>query len=219
MSTRLLTNPGSKHIITDDLESHYFVLMWTALHWVKHNQPDPSINMEYIFDQQQPLSGGIVRGGAGKVGMYGSKALELRNVEFSCKPFNGLFWNLWMLFARYLTKRWGAAQEGDSNPGECQKQDLNSDGNLDSDADPEPLVSPQEVIALFETALEQPGWIDDKVVDQFPRAGSKNASGMALTETDIGANPGKPNQGKKRGISKSLGIDLEQLPAKRLRGD
>jgi hypothetical protein len=37
MSTRLLTNPGSKYTITDDLESHYFVLMWTALHWVKHS--------------------------------------------------------------------------------------------------------------------------------------------------------------------------------------
>jgi hypothetical protein len=94
---------------------------------------------------------------------------------------------------------------------------LSSDVNLDSDLDPEPSVSPQEVIGLFEAALERPGWIDDKVPDQFPRAGSKNASGVILTETDN--NPGNPNQGKKRGFSKSLGIDLEQLPAKRLKGD
>jgi hypothetical protein len=84
---------------------------------------------------------------------------------------------------------------------------------------PEPSVSPQEVIALFEAALKQPGWIDDKVVDQFPRAGSKNASGMILAETENGENAGNPNRGKKRGVSKSLGIDLEQLPAKRLKGD
>ena len=96
---------------------------------------------------------------------------------------------------------------------------LSSDVNLDSDLDPEPSVSPQEVIGLFEAALERPGWIDDKVPDQFPRAGSKNASGMILTETDNGGNPGNPNHGKKRGFSKSLGIDLEQLPAKRLKGD
>ena len=118
MSTRLLTNPGSRHTITDDLESHYFVLMWTALHWVEHNQPDdPSIDMENIFDQQRPLPGrsGIVKGGAGKMEMYGSKDSELRNVEFVCKPFNELFWNLWKLFARYLARRrdvgWSDAQD------------------------------------------------------------------------------------------------------------
>jgi hypothetical protein len=90
---------------------------------------------------------------------------------------------------------------------------------LDSDLDQEPLVSPREVIALFEAALDQPGWIDDKVADQFPRAGSKNTSGMVLAETDNRGNCGNPNQGKKRGLSKSLGIDLEELSAKRLKGD
>jgi hypothetical protein len=71
MSTRQLTNPGSRHTITDDLESHYFVLMWTALHWVKHNEPHrPCIDMENIFDQQRPMPDcdDIVEGGAGKTG-------------------------------------------------------------------------------------------------------------------------------------------------------
>ncbi|KAF9784080.1 hypothetical protein BJ322DRAFT_1125579, partial [Thelephora terrestris] len=36
MSTKLLSIPGSRHAITDDLESHFFVLMWTAMHWVRH---------------------------------------------------------------------------------------------------------------------------------------------------------------------------------------
>ena len=111
----------------------------------------------------------------------------------------------------------------DGRPAGRKTQDLvstlSSDVNLDSDVDPEPLVLPQEVISLFEAALEQPGWIDDKVPDQFPIAGSKNASGMALAETDNWGNHDNPNQGKKRGFSKSLGIDLEQLPAKRLKGD
>ena len=77
---------------------------------------------------------------------------------------------------------------------------------------------PQDVIVLFEAALEKPGWIDDKVADQFPRTGGKNGSGMPLSGVDTGANYGNPNQGKKRGISKSLGADLEQLPAKRMKG-
>ena len=91
----------------------------------------------------------------------------------------------------------------------------------DSDTDPEPSVSPQQVIDLFEAALKQPGWIDDKVADQFPRVGNKNASGNPLSEMDDGtANHGNPGHGqsKKRGLSKSLGIDLEQLPVKRPKG-
>ena len=123
MSTKLLTDPGSKHTITDDLESHYFVLMWTALRWVKHNQPgDPGIDMEHIFDQQRPLPGGIVKGGAGKEEMYRSKKSELHGVEFACEPFNGLFWDLWMLFARYLIRRREAALNGDQGSGEHPKR-------------------------------------------------------------------------------------------------
>jgi len=119
MSTRLLTDPGSKHTITDDLESHYFVLMWTALHWVRHNRPGNSgIDMEHIFDQQRPVPGGLVKGGGGKVEMYGTRESELHRVEFSCKPFDDLFWELWMLFARYLTQRREAGQKKDPGPGE-----------------------------------------------------------------------------------------------------
>ena len=120
MSTRLLTKPGSRHTITDDLESHYFVLMWTALHWVKHNRPgDPYVAMEMIFDQQQPLPDGIVKGGLGKVSMYGSRDSQLNDVGFACKPFDALFWNLWMLFAEYLDERQRAARKED--PGEWHK--------------------------------------------------------------------------------------------------
>ena len=113
MSTRMLTNPGARHTITDDFESHFFVLMWTALHLVKHDQAG-NIDMEYIFDQQASY-GGISKGGAGKVQMYQSKSSQLLEVEFACKPFNDLFWALWRLFAKYLRERWGAAI--DEEPG------------------------------------------------------------------------------------------------------
>jgi len=127
MSTRLLTTPGSRHTISDDLESHYFVLMWTALHWVKHNRSGyrPRIDMEHIFDQQRPFSGEIVKGGGGKVEMYGSRESELRDVEFACEPFNELFWDLWTLFSEYLEQRRTAFRKRDSGPGEYPKQELN----------------------------------------------------------------------------------------------
>ena len=119
MSTRLLESPGSRHTITDDLESHFFVLMWTALHWVKHDHPDdPYVNMEYIFDQQLPIPGGTVQGGAGKVRMYRSMESGLCEVEFACEPFNELFWNLWTLFSEYLTQRWMATRKRNLKPGE-----------------------------------------------------------------------------------------------------
>jgi len=71
--------------------------------------------MEYIFDQQLPYVDGIVMGGAGKVRMYASKKF-LCQVEFACKPFNDLFWGLWMLFAKYLMGRQKAARKRE--PGE-----------------------------------------------------------------------------------------------------
>ena len=83
--------------------------------------------MEYIFDQQRPLGGGIVSGGSGKIEMYGSKRSELRGVRFACKPFDGLFWNLWLLFARYLGQTREAKQVEDSGPGEYPQPVVNSE--------------------------------------------------------------------------------------------
>ena len=92
---------------------------------------------------------------------------------------------------------------------------LSSDEELGLDVELEPSVSPREVIGLFEAALKRSGWIDDKVPDQFQRPGSKNASGITLSGVENGGNHDNPNQGKKRGPSKSLGTYLEELPAKR----
>ena len=104
--------------------------MWTALHWVKHNQPDyPSIDMENIFDQQRPLSNGIIMGGTGKIVIYGDRKSLLREVEFTRKPFNDLFWDLWTLFGEHLDQRRKAARKRSSDPGEYPKQDVNFDEN------------------------------------------------------------------------------------------
>ena len=101
-----------RRTITDDLESHFYVLMWMALRWVEHNQPGhPDIKMEYIFDQQRPCAGRPIAGGQGKFMMYGYRN-SIRGVEFSCKPFNDLFWDLWNLFAHYfLDRQWAMLKE------------------------------------------------------------------------------------------------------------
>ena len=84
---------------------------------------------------------------------------------------------------------------------------LNRDGS--SDANLEPAVSPQEVINLFKTALEQPGWINDVVPDQFPRARRKNGLGAPPLGSD------NPVQGRKRRSSRSLAASLEPQAVKR----
>ena len=109
-------NPGIKHILTDDIESHFFVLMWAALHWVKHDQSNQSsINMELIFDQQWSGPNEIPIGGGGKGQMYRNRAI-LCNLEFACQPFNDLFWSLWKLFAGYFMESGVASVKG--TPGE-----------------------------------------------------------------------------------------------------
>jgi hypothetical protein len=80
-------------------------------------------------------------------------------------------------------------------------------------------VSPQEVIDLFKLALEKPDWIDDKV-HQFPRTVEKSGLGVPPLVLDTnGVNCGNFNQGKKREISKSLGVELEKFTAKRRKAD
>ena len=69
------------------------------------------------------------------------------------------------------------------------------------DINPEPLVSPQGVIDLFEAALKQLGWINGKVPGQFPGVGSKNASGIAFLDIDDGRTQCNANQGKRCGHS------------------
>ena len=95
------------------------------------------------------------------------------------------------------------------SPSEFPRLGLDAFGGLVFDVDTEPSLSSREVINLFEAALKRPGWINDKVEDQFPRGGSKNVSGMPLSDLDNGDGRYNSDQGKKRGLSKSMGTDLE----------
>jgi len=182
--------------------------MWTALHWVGHDKAG-EIDMELIFDQQRPLPLGIVDGGLGKMSMYKSGQKELHNVEFSCSPFDKLFWSLWELFSEYNKQRWVTSDSG----GRMGLRPRNVAGpGADSGPRPEPSVSPEQIIELFEMALELEGWTDDKVADQFPRTGSVATSRTNLSKVekveDVDG-PADRNPPKRRWISKSAGNGLE----------
>jgi hypothetical protein len=158
MSTRLLTAPGSVHELRDDLESHWFVLLYEALHFVKHNKPF-GVRMGILFDQVDVCEmTGIHTGGVGKIHLYSKCALMTKRLVFECKPFNALVRQVYQLF-----------------------QSLNSHyEELDKKVDPEeedpntPIVrklsSCAEMERLFQEALNAEGWPDscDKVEDQYP---------------------------------------------------
>ena len=215
MSTKLLECPGSKHTLSDDLESHFFVLMWAALHWVEHDKAG-EIDMELIFDQQRLLAYGVIDGGIGKTSMYLTDQMELHGVQFSCKPFDKLFWRLWELFSQYNKQRWAASSKRRGRSDSDEDLDPDSGTATNSAPRPEPSVSPEKMIKLLETALKWQGWTNDKVADQFPRSGSVAASRMTLPKVESVDDPVGPNPAKRRWISKSLGNDLEsEVLAKR----
>ena len=85
--------------------------------------------------------------------------------------------------------------------GGSSHSDEDLDGGSSSGADsapiPEPSVSPEKMIKLFEAALELQGWTDDKVADQFPRTSSVATSPVAPQKMDSVDDPVGPNQKKR----------------------
>ena len=161
--------------------------MWVALHWVEHDKAG-KIDMNHIFDQYRLSPNGTVKGGYGKLEMYVSKEDVLLEVQFSCEPFNNLFWKLWDVFSSYNMQRRsvGSGAEAASRP--------------------ESSISPDIIKKLFKEALEQPGWTDDKVEDQFPRAGGVGTSRVPASRMESMV------IGKRPCISQSAGGTLEPGP-------
>ena len=156
--------------------------------------------MKVIFDQHSQLPDGTMTGGMGKSEMYQDRNIRLRGVKFASKPFNKLFWKLWRVFSSYNRRRWAASrmEEADS--------DLDSDSDSEEfSPDPEPSVPAQKILRLFEKALEQPGWNNDKVADQFPRPSGVGASRMAPSEMESVDDRLNVNVGKRGRISESVG--------------
>ena len=75
MSTRLLSSPEKAHELRDDLESLWFVFLYEALHFVKHNEPF-GINMNMLFNQID----------------------ECSKTEFRNRPFTALARQVYQLF-------------------------------------------------------------------------------------------------------------------------
>ena len=75
--------------------------------------------------------------------------------------------------------------------------------------EPDPSVSQETTIILFEAALKLPEWMDDKVTDKFPGVGSVASSPMAPPKVDSGVDSRTDaSTGERWWISKTVGYDL-----------
>ena len=163
MSTQLLSTPGKQHELSDDLESHFFVLLYEGLHFVKHNIP--GIPLGEIFDQHYfDSKTGNHTGGRGKASFYtvtSDYLIMTKGLEFTSEPFTILLRKLYQLFSSLYDYHTAKAKGFEvSKPQSVQK--------LDGCAGVE---------ALFEEALKSGGWPVkcDKVLDQYPPADSLKA--------------------------------------------
>ena len=186
MSTQLLSTPGRIHELCDDLESHFFVMLYNALHFVEHNKPS-GLDMKLIFDQSSvSLGTGTHRGGAGKRNMYD----EGFHVVFTSQPFTVLIRELFKLFGSL--KDYNAAKARGYNPIPAVIEDI---GKLKDCA---------AIKTLFAEALKSGGWPTncDKVEDQYPPIGhltSQQKEAVALSYFDCNFTAESSTGKRKRG--------------------
>ena len=198
MSTRLLSSVGgSVHELNDDLESHFFVLLFEGLHFVEHNKPN-GIYVDAIFDQVHVNSEtGNHYGGQGKGFLYAGTITVMNNLlEFTSKPFTTLIRGLYRLFATLFI--YHAVKNRQITPNES---DVGSVGELEG------CVG---VVALFEEALRSEEWPTecDKVLDQYPStelSEPEQKDTVALSHFRRSLAPVLPNGKRKRETEGEIG--------------
>jgi len=197
MSTQLLTVRGKVHGLSDDLESHFFVLLFESLHFVEHNKPH-GIFTESIFDHidVDPETGSH-GGGIGKVALYTSKFdIMDKRLKFTSKPFTTLIWGLYQLFVSL--HHYCSAKRRKRNPDES---DVRNVGKMEG------CVG---VVALFDEALKSEEWPTecDKVLDQYPPtepSEPEQRDSVALSHFNNPLVPEPPNGKRKRGTESEIG--------------
>ena len=186
MSTQLLSTPGKIHKLCDDLESHFFVMLYNALHFAEHNKPS-GLDMKLIFDQSSvSLGTGTHRGGAGKRNMYDTGL----HVIFTSQPFTAFIGALFKLFGSL--KDYNAAKARSCNPTPAVVEDVSK------------LKNCAAIKMLFAEALESDGWPTDcdKVEDQYPLIShltSQQKEAVALSYFDCNLTTESSSGKRKRG--------------------
>lgn len=196
-----MSGEESPHELCDDLESAFYVLMYLALHFVKHNKVPGEVNMEDIFDRETAeLVDGKMRpiGGDGKSEMF-TRQRWVKGLRFKSPPLTDLFWDLHRLFAGNVL------YQSAETPDMLSAWSIRSHGQLQN---------PTAVLSLFKIALARPDWATaDKVLDQFPRKSSSRQSESATKARTIDrSNTGQSSRGStKRSQLSQSGDEYSEL--------
>lgn len=183
MSTELLQKPGTVHELRHDLESHFFVLLYSALHFVKHIRPS-GLDMEFIFDHKftSSITGAHI-GGAGKGVMYNKF-----KCDFESEPLTGLIRALFKLF-RSLNQ-YNISKNWEEEPSPLVVRDV------------EKLKDCVEIKRLYAEALGSNGWLTvcDKVEDRYtPTRCSPSQRTEPVALSFFGCDPAaEPSTGKRK---------------------
>jgi len=191
---------GKVHGLSDDLESHFFVLLFEGLHFVAHNKPC-GIFMQDIFDQATVDSKtGHHSGGRGKMVLYSWMSPLISNqLEFTSRPFTTLIRGLYQLFSSLFD--YYIAKDKKKIPHESDARNVGA------------LEGCVGVVALFEEALKSEGWPTecDKVSDQYQYPPTKHSEPEQGDSVALSAHFNKPlvpeptNGKRKREIESEVG--------------
>lgn len=156
VSTEQLLNPGKAYVVSDELESLFFVTLYEGIHWVIHNKP-AKMSVGNIFDSVVHHSDGSQTGGTGKMPMYlapNHANVILEQLSFTeSPPFTKLIRELFILFQSLAHVN--AMNEAKKHIENAKK-----------------LETCEEVIRLMENAVNGGGWLvvrDKAPEDNYPR--------------------------------------------------
>ncbi|KZT19619.1 hypothetical protein NEOLEDRAFT_1141736 [Neolentinus lepideus HHB14362 ss-1] len=174
ISHALLKNPTKKHLIQDDLESSFWILLWSFLHYVPSNLQTQELRqvMEEVFDECSWNSvSSYCRGGKTKemvLTQYLEEAVGYSLTFPHAPPLDQLIESLSDLFASWVDYNVKLSKE--------RKKALNNapyegPGSLQNITESPNILKSDDVIKLFDDALVSPGWpaTRDVVADLIPQ--------------------------------------------------
>jgi hypothetical protein len=164
MSALLLRHPGKHQLLQDDLESHFYVLMYNALRYIPNDKMGNLTRyMERLFDNSETNADGSVTGGSGKV-VY--MMTEDSDVNWAGSP----------PLTHFVEDAKGYVREWFQYESSALARQLKAEKTITKAPDVPPhfaFANHDRLIELCQTTLERKEWPDaDKVDDQLKTASS-----------------------------------------------
>ena len=190
MSIELLqADPRREHLLIDDLEALFWVLVFFALHYCKHGNQN-ILNEGKVFDQSQTRVDDdneiYTDGGLEKASLL--TTYRLTDFPFASQPLKNLITELSGNWANYQARRILASRK----PEDAEILEI-----LRTE-----LGCPALLAEKLRVALKKPGWLpDDVVADQFPRVTRHEAKSRLAMSAQIA----------KKGMLKHAGTQPKSL--------